>query len=85
MTQRRGLCEMAQTRRKQATTMESTGKQHETEPSIYGNDQTTATSSESLEPATTGAPLPRGDALVAYENVKPEKSCLGKGNESEIN
>jgi hypothetical protein len=48
-------------------------------------DQTTATSSESLEPATTGAPLPRGDALVAYENVKLEKSCLGKGNESEIN
>src|SRR6266436_5006035 len=41
LTQHRGLCEMARTHRRQATTMESTGKQHETEPSIYGNDQTT--------------------------------------------
>ena len=38
-----------------------------------------------LRATTTGAPLLQGDALVAYENMKWEKSCLGKGNESEIN
>ena len=77
LTQRRGLCEMARTHRKQATTMESTGKQHKTEPSIYGNDQTTPNnllSLRALRATTTGAPLPHGDALVAYENVKREKN-----------
>ena len=56
MTQRRGLCEMARTHRKQATTMELTGKQHETEPSIYGNNQTTPNnllSLRTLRAATT--------------------------------
>ena len=48
-------------------------------------DQTTATSSESLEPTTTGAPLPHGDALITNKNVKCEKNCLGKENESEKN
>ena len=63
--------------------MESTGKQHETEPSIYGNDQTTPNnllSLRTLRAATTGAPLPCGYALVAYENRKREKKCVGKKN-----
>jgi hypothetical protein len=38
-----------------------------------------------LQAATTGAPLPCGDALVAYENVKHEKNCPGKENGSEKN
>jgi hypothetical protein len=46
--------------------------------------QTGSTASEPSESTNPGAPLPQGDALVAYENVKREKSCLGKGNESEI-
>ena len=48
-------------------------------------DQTQPNSLGTLRAATTGAPLPYSDTLVAYENVKEEKSCLGKGNESEIN
>jgi hypothetical protein len=52
------------------------------------HDQTTTNSLYSLRAlraTVTGSPLPRGDALVAYENVKREKNCLGKGNESEMN
>ena len=30
-----------------------------------------------LQVTTTGAPLPQGDALIAHENVKREKSCPG--------
>jgi hypothetical protein len=51
-------------------------------------NQTTTNSLHSLQAlraTATGTPLPQGDALVAYKNVKWEKSCLGKGNESEIN
>jgi hypothetical protein len=53
---------MAQTHRKQATTMESTGKQHQTEPSIYGNDQTTPNNLLSLQAlqATTTLPYLKG-------------------------
>jgi hypothetical protein len=32
----------------------------------------------------TGAPLPRGDALIAYKNLKQEKNCLGKRNGREM-
>jgi hypothetical protein len=49
------------------------------------HNQTGYTASKPSEPTNPSAPLPQGDALVAYENVKWEKSCLGKGNESEIN
>jgi hypothetical protein len=42
--------------------------------------QTTSTASEPSEPLSQVPP-----SLVAYENVKWEKNCLGKGNESEMN
>ena len=41
---------------------------------ITKQGQTTSKPSEPLEPATTGAPLPHGDALVAYKNAKREKN-----------
>jgi hypothetical protein len=53
--------------------------------SIYGKDQTRPNSLGTLWAATTGAPLPRGHALIAYENVKHEKNCPGKENGSEKN
>jgi hypothetical protein len=43
--------------------------------------QTTSTTSKPSEPATTGAPLPCGDALVAYEKLKREKNNEGKEND----
>ena len=42
--------------------------------------QTPSKPSKPLEPATTGAPLPHGDALVTYENLKQEKKCAGSEN-----
>jgi hypothetical protein len=60
--------------------MDWNGKQHETEPSIYGKDQTTPNSLGTLRAATTGAPLPCGDALVTYENLKREKNSEGNEN-----
>ena len=33
-----------------------------------------------LQAATTGAPLPHGDALVAYENLRWEKNSEGNEN-----
>jgi hypothetical protein len=56
--------------RNQATDYSNYTKQH----------QTSTTASESTNP---GAPLPQGDALVAYEKPKQENNCEGKkiGNE----
>jgi len=64
------------------------GKQDETEQTVYRKNQTRPNnlySLRALQAPNTGAPLPRGDALVAYENVKCEKNCLGKETGSEKN
>jgi hypothetical protein len=63
------------------------GLQNKTKPDDLSTettkqDQTATTSSESLEPATTGGPLPCGDALVTYANAKRQKNCPGKENGS---
>jgi hypothetical protein len=55
-------------------------KQDKTKQPIYRNSQTTANNLLSLQAPTTGAPLPRGNVLVAYENRKWEKKCVGKKN-----
>jgi len=34
--------------------------------------------------ATPSAPLPQGDALVAYESLKREKKCNGRKNGREM-
>ena len=37
-----------------------------------------------LRATTTGAPLPQGDALVTYKNLKREKKCNGRKNGCEM-
>jgi hypothetical protein len=43
------------------------------------HNQTMATGSTAPD-TTPSAPLPQGDALVAYENLKREKKCNGRKN-----
>jgi hypothetical protein len=52
--------------------------------SVYGNNQTTTNNLETLRAATTGAPLPCGNALVTYQNLRQEKKCAGKKSEYEV-
>ena len=40
--------------------------------------QTRPTASEPSESTNPSAPLPQGDALVAYEKLKQGKNCAGK-------
>ena len=71
--------------RKAGNDVDWNAKQHETERSIYGKRPNKDKQGPQPPSPITGAPLPRGDALVAYENVKCEKNCLGKENGSEKN
>jgi hypothetical protein len=52
-----------------------------------GNDQTTTNTDLSLQApraTTTSAPLPHGNALVTYPNLRQEKKCAGKKCEYEV-
>ena len=63
------------------------GKRHKMEQTVYRISQTTTNngfSLRALQATTTSAPLPRGDALVAYENLKREKKCDGRKSGCEM-
>ena len=64
--------------RKAGNDVDWNAKQHETEPPIYGKRPNKDKQGPQPPSPITGAPLPRGDALVAYENLKRERKCAGK-------